>query len=208
MVRYKYVICIVCFFTLIVFDAWLSEELWHSAQPDSRNVLDAVWEDIVYFPIPESSFDKKGYSVSYTDSFMQSRSYGGERFHEGCDIMAGINERGHYPVVSVSDGCVEKMGWLKLGGYRVGIRSPNGVYFYYAHLMKYEKDFQKGDNVEAGQILGYMGDTGYGEEGTCGKFPVHLHLGIYITTPRETELSVNPYYILCAMEKKAKKYRY
>lgn len=74
--------------------------------------------------------------------------------------------------------------------------------------MKYEKDFQKGDNVEAGQILGYMGDTGYGEEGTCGKFPVHLHLGIYITTPRETELSVNPYYILCAMEKKAKKYRY
>ena len=201
MVRYKYVICIVCFFTLIVFDAWLSEELWHSAQPDSRNVLDAVWEYIVYFPIPESSFDKKGYSVSYTDSFMQSRSYGGERFHEGCDIMAGINERGHYPVVSVSDGCVEKMGWLKLGGYRVGIRSPNGVYFYYAHLSDYAPELICGMEVKAGDLLGFMGDTGYSEvEGTTGQFPVHLHFGIYLNEADGEEKSYDPYPFLQELE--------
>jgi len=59
--------------------------------------------------------------------------------------------------------------------------------------------------VEAGQILGFMGNTGYGEEGTSGKFPVHLHLGIYVNPKGKEELSVNPYYVLRAMEKKSKK---
>ena len=40
--------------------------------------------------------------------------------------------------------------------------------------------------VQAGEILGFMGNTGYGQEGTSGRFPVHLHLGIYITTPEVT----------------------
>ena len=57
------------------------------------------------------------------------------------------------------------------------------------------------DNLEAGQILGFMGDTGYGEEGMSGKFPVHLHLGFYINPQGKEELSVNPYYVLQAMEK-------
>ncbi len=70
---------------------------------------------------------------------------------------------------SVSDGTVEQMGWLELGGYRVGIRSPGGLYFYYAHLDSYAAGLQKGDTVKAGTLLGYMGDTGYGQEGTRGK---------------------------------------
>ena len=45
-----------------------------------------------------------------------------------------------------------------------------------------------------------MGDTGYGEEGTSGKFAVHLHLGIYIRTEHTEELSVNPYWILRFLE--------
>ena len=105
-------------------------------------------------------------------------------------------------------GTVAKIGWLPLGGYRIGIRASHGGYFYYAHLASYEKNFQIGEPVKAGQILGYMGDTGYGEEGTAGKFQVHLHLGIYIDTQAGEELCVNPYYVLQAMEKKAKKYTY
>ena len=108
----------------------------------------------------------------------------------------------------MTSGTVEKIGWLPLGGYRIGIRAPHGGYFYYAHLKEYEKIFQPGETVEAGEILGYMGDTGYGEEGTTGRFPVHLHLGIYIFSPDGEELSVNPYYILRTMEKKTKKYVY
>ena len=87
--------------------------------------LDAVWTDIVYFPVPESSYDTSGFTVTYTDSWMESRKFGGDRTHEGCDIMAGINKRGHYPVISISDGVVENIGWLKLGGYRIGVRSPH-----------------------------------------------------------------------------------
>ena len=128
--------------------------------------------------------------------------------HEGCDLFGRISESGFYPVISMTSGTVAKIGWLPLGGYRIGIRASHGGYFYYAHLASYEKNFQIGEPVKAGQILGYMGDTGYGEEGTAGKFPVHLHLGIYIDTQAGEELGVNPYYVLQAMEKKAKKYTY
>ena len=41
-----------------------------------------------------------------------------------------------------------------------------------------------------------MGNTGYGPKGTKGRFPVHLHMGIYIKTPKVQEMSVDPYHIL------------
>ena len=96
---------------------------------------------------------------------MQSRTYGGDRGHEGCDIMADINERGNYPVISVSDGTIEQMGWLELGGYRIGIRSPHGAYFYYAHLSDYAEGLSIGDEIHAGELIAFMGDTGYSK--TC-----------------------------------------
>lgn len=56
-----------------------------------------------------------------------------------------------------------------------------------------------GEEIEAGDLIGYMGDSGYGDEGTTGKFPVHLHLGIYLEEPDE-EISINPYWILRYVE--------
>ncbi len=96
----------------------------------------------------------------------------------------------------MTDGAVEQVGWLPLGGYRIGIRSPQDGYFYYAHLDSYERAFRIGDKVQAGQVLGFMGNTGYGPEGTKGQFSTHLHLGIYIRTGDCPELSVDPYWIL------------
>ena len=125
---------------------------------------------------------------------MEERSFGGERVHEGCDLFGGCGAADFYPIISMTDGSVEAVGWLPLGGYRIGIRSPSGGYFYYAHLSSYERDWKEGDSIKAGEILGFMGDTGYGSEGTKGKFPVHLHLGIYIQTPYSREMSVNPYW--------------
>ena len=58
-----------------------------------------------------------------------------------------------------------------------------------------------GDEIQAGEVIGFMGDSGYGEEGTAGKFPVHLHLGIYIRTGNREEVSVNPYRVLRFTEK-------
>lgn len=158
----------------------------------------AVWDDLQYFPVAEDT-DEPSLSVSFEDSWMFERSYGGERGHEGTDIMPSVNERGVFPVVSMTDGVVENKGWLKLGGYRLGIRGPHGAYFYYAHLDSYA-DIEEGDEVKAGDLLGFMGDTGYGEkEGTKGKFPVHLHMGIYLYE-NGREISVNPYAALRFVE--------
>ena len=158
----------------------------------------AVWDDLAYFPVAESSEGKR-LTVSFEDSWMFDRSYGGERGHEGTDIMPSVNEPGVFPVVSMTDGIVESKGWLELGGWRLGIRAPHGAYFYYAHLDSYS-DIREGDHVEAGELLGFMGDTGYGtEEGTRGKFPVHLHVGIYLYENGQ-EISVNPYPALLYVE--------
>ena len=160
----------------------------------------AVWDDLKYFPVAESS-DNSRLSVSFEDSWMFDRSYGGERGHEGTDIMPSVNEPGRFPVVSMTDGTVESKGWLELGGYRLGIRAPHGAYFYYAHMDSYS-DIEEGDTINAGDLLGFMGDTGYGtEEGTRGKFPVHLHVGIYLYQ-NEQEISINPYPALSYVQDK------
>lgn len=158
-----------------------------------RKAFEAVLSDAECFPVQPDT--EGGATLSFEDSWGGARSYGGERHHEGTDIMPSRKERGYFAVVSTSDGVVEKKGWLKLGGYRLGIRAPHGAYFYYAHLDRYAEGLEEGAEVKAGQVIGYMGDTGYGEEGTRGKFAVHLHFGIYLTLEGK-EVSVNPYQIL------------
>lgn len=147
-----------------------------------------ILQDVKCFPV-------RGDAYSFEDGYGEGRNYGGNRKHEGIDIMSKEGKRGVQEVQSVSRGVVEQIGWLELGGYRVGIRSPRGVYFYYAHLDRYAPGLKKGDTVKAGTLLGYMGDTGYGKEGTRGQFPVHLHFGIYYNQGEE-EKSVNPYRVL------------
>lgn len=170
--------------------------------------LESVWEDLKYFPVPISTANEEAV-VTFTDSWMFARSYGGARGHEGCDIMANLNERGRYPVVSMTDGVVEKIGWLTKGGYRIGIRAPHGGYFYYAHLYDYAKAFVPGDAVKAGEWLGFMGDSGYSEvEGTVGNFDVHLHVGIYVDQPGGEEMSVNPFRPLRYLEDRKLAYPY
>lgn len=158
-----------------------------------------IWKDLEYFPIPQ--WKERELPVTFENSWLIERTYGGTRGHEGTDLMPPENKSGVYPVVSISDGTVENVGWLEKGGWRIGIRSVHDVYFYYAHLASYAEEFQKGDVVKAGQLLGYMGDTGYGkQEGTSGQFPVHLHLGIYLRSEEFQELAVNPYWFLRYLE--------
>lgn len=164
-----------------------------------------VEKEAQFFPIPGSTLDPS-LTVSYVDSWQAERNYKGKSGHEGTDIMAGENERGRYPVLSMTDGTITNLGWLEKGGYRVGITADSGTYYYYAHLDSYA-DIKEGDEIKAGELLGYMGDSGYGEEGTKGKFAVHLHVGIYIYKNDE-EISVNPYHVLLYLENKKLKYAY
>ena len=59
---------------------------------------------------------------------------------------------------------------------------------------------KEGDIVEPGQVIGYVGSTGYGKEGTSGKFPPHLHFGLYKYDGR-CEWAFNPYPHLRRWEK-------
>ena len=173
---------------------------------ECSKALAAIYNDIKFFPVLKSN--SSDYWVSYDNSYGADRNYNGKYKHEGIDIMAENNISGYYPVISVTDGVVENMGWLEKGGYRVGIRSNSSGYFYYAHLYRYEKEWSEGDEVRAGELLGYMGDSGYGPEGTTGMFDVHLHLGVYLKTDHYEELSVNPYWILRFLEKYRLEYAY
>lgn len=163
--------------------------------------------DEMYFPIAFSG--DLSDSLYYIDSYGYARTYGGDRQHEGCDIMSIDNIRGEYPVVAVCDGYIEQLGWLELGGYRIGLTSETGVYYYYAHLYRYEENIKVGDFVYAGQVIGYIGDTGYSKvEGTTGNFDVHLHFGIYLKNENGEEYTVNPYFLLKKLEKSVIKYRF
>ena len=182
----------------------LSSQASNRAVPD--NIADAIRADVQIFPIPESTLHPK-YTVSYEDSWMTARSFGGERGHEGTDLMLSPDRRGIFPVLSMTDGVVEKQGWLPQGGYRLGIRSDRGIYYYYAHLYDYAEGIEEGTIVVSGQLLGFAGDTGYSNiEGTVGNFPVHLHVGIYYNDAQGQETAVNPYSFLQGLETVAMPY--
>ncbi len=174
---------------------WSKRPVWE----EYVSYCKAIWADVQYFPVPCSARNKE-YRVNFNDSWMAERTYGGRRGHEGCDIMASCDEPGLYPIVSMTDGTVSNKGWLEKGGYRLGITSPSGGYFYYAHLDSYA-DVEEGDTVRAGDIIGFMGNSGYGPEGTKGMFATHLHVGIYLY-PDGEEISVDPYWILRMIEEK------
>lgn len=130
-------------------------------------------------------------SYEYSNTWGAERTYGGERSHEGIDIMA---DKG-VPILSVGEGKVTNIGWNELGGWRVGIQGEDGIYYYYAHLDGYGENIEKGMQIKKGDVLGYVGNTGYGPEGTSGKFVDHLHFGMY-----ENNTAINPYPFLQSWE--------
>lgn len=164
------------------------------------------WEDLKYFPLAYARERKEEFF--FENGWHDKRSYGGERLHEGCDIFGSQSISGYYPVVSITDGVIEQVGWLTLGGWRIGIRSPGGAYFYYAHLDSYSRSFKAGEEIKAGELLGFLGDSGYGEEGTRGQFAPHLHLGIYVETREEPEYALNPYPVLQFLQERQKIFSY
>lgn len=140
------------------------------------------------------------HTYSYTDNYGAARGWGGRRSHEGIDVFAGYMT----PVLSTAYGVVELLGWNEYGGYRIGIRDMYSTYQYYAHLHGYEGNLKEGDIVEPGQIIGYVGSTGYGKEGTSGKFPPHLHFGLY-KYDGEVEWAFNPYPHMVRWERESRK---
>jgi len=160
-----------------------------SGSPDIR-MLQERYGLKVYFPLAE------GYGYSHYDDFGSSRSYGYNRRHLGHDLTGTMGT----PVIAVEAGTVEELGWNQYGGWRIGIRSFDGLrYYYYAHLRKdrpYAQGLEQGARVQAGDVIGYMGMTGYSaKENVNGmKFP-HLHFGIQLIFDESQKDGVNQIWI-------------
>ena len=104
----------------------------------------------------------------FFDTFGAPRA--GVSWHHGDDLFAA---RGR-PVLAVAAGIVFSVGWQRLGGHRLWLVDDAGDEFYYAHLSRYSRLAVNGRIVEAGQTLGYVGNSGDAEQ-----TPPHLHFEIH-----------------------------
>lgn len=135
-----------------------------------------------------------GFGYSHSDDFGVGRSFGFARKHRGNDLMGGLGT----PIIAVEGGVVEAMGWNRYGGWRVGIRSFDSKrYYYYAHLQKdhpYAEGLQVGDTVQAGDLIGFMGRTGYSDRENVNNIgTVHLHFGMQLVfdeSQKETDAEI------------------
>ena len=107
----------------------------------------------------------------------------GNRVHEGIDIRAPKGA----PVVAIADGKVNTISYSDSSGYYIAIDHENGWLSLYVHLnddvegndnlggreTAFAENIYLGAEVIAGQIIGYLGDSGNAE----GTVP-HVHFEV------------------------------
>jgi len=122
---------------------------------------------------------------TFGDSFGAPRMMGTgyEHAHQGTDILAPTGT----PLLACERGIVTQMGSDVLGGTKLWLKGESGTYYYYAHLSAFTEGLTNGTVVEAGAIVGLVGDTGNARGG-----PPHLHFEIH----PDGGMAVNPYPLL------------
>jgi len=138
----------------------------------------------------------QGYGYSHYDDFGNSRSYGYRRKHLGNDLLGSVGT----PIIAVEDGYIEAIGWNQYGGWRIGIRSHDRKrYYYYAHLRKdhpYAAGLEEGGNVQGGDVIGYLGMTGYSSKENTNNIKIpHLHFGLQIIFDESQKDGINQIWI-------------
>jgi len=123
-----------------------------------------------------------GVHVRDLDDSWHAPRDGGVRQHKGIDIFAPRGTE----VVAVTDGIISYIGDQRLGGHCIWLTTENGASFYYAHLDRWAPGLYEGMEVQSGDLLGFVGNTG-----NALHTPSHLHFGV-----NEDDVMVNPYPIL------------
>ena len=138
----------------------------------------------------------RGWAFSHNSDFGTSREFGFRRRHLGHDMFGSVGT----PVINVETCVVEVLGWNRYGGWRIGMRSLDGRrYYYYAHLRSghpYAKGLEEGQIVYAGDVIGYLGMTGYSDkEDYNGMQRPHLHFGVQLIFDEKSsnEIWIDPY---------------
>ncbi len=126
-----------------------------------------------------------GEPYSFIDSWGYPRMMGTEyqHGHQGVDIMAPFDT----PLYAVERGIITRLGTDVLGGTKLWLKGQSGTYYYYAHLKGYAEGMAEGTLVNAGDVVGYNGDSGNAQGGAP-----HLHFQVH---PNGGE-AVNPYGLL------------
>ena len=128
-------------------------------------------------------FPVQGRSASALQSLFGVDRDRGRRTHEGVDIFA---PRGT-PVIAATDGFISGSTTNRLGGNVVWLWAPGrGLSLYYAHLDRHA--VSPGDRVRAGDVLGYVGNTG-----NARSTAPHLHFGVYV----RPEGAIDPLPFIC-----------
>ena len=109
-------------------------------------------------------------AAEYGDTYGAFRSDVAGNWHHGDDIFAPLGT----PVVAVASGTINRVGWEELGGWRLWVRDAAGDEFYYAHLSGYAPAVLRSDRVRAGQVIGFIGNTG-----DAFATSAHLHFEIH-----------------------------
>lgn len=124
---------------------------------------------------------------SFSNDFGAPRMVGTplEHRHEGTDIFAEWGA----PVVACERGILTRIGTDRLGGQKLWLVGQSGTAYYYAHLSAYAPGVTDGALVEAGTLVGFVGDTGNARGGRP-----HLHFEVH----PGGGAAVNPYYLLRA----------
>ncbi|MCO5320834.1 MAG: peptidoglycan DD-metalloendopeptidase family protein [Microthrixaceae bacterium] len=125
--------------------------------------------------------------VEFIDSWGYPRMTGttSAHWHQGTDIFAPMGT----PLVASESGVLDRVGVAGLGGMRLWLEGDSGTHYYYAHLIAFAEGMTDGVRVNAGDVVGYVGDTGNAK----GTSP-HLHFEVH---PDGGE-AVNPYPLLKA----------
>lgn len=171
------------------------EDLTQSGTDENGNAK-TVW--LRKYGLKAFSPIAKNFPYSDFDDFGASRSYGFKRKHLGHDMMGQVGT----PVIAVESGYVEALGWNQYGGWRIGIRSfDKKRYYYYAHLRQnypYQSNLKEGSIVTAGDVIGYLGRTGYSTtENTNNITTPHLHFGIQLIFDESQKEGKNEIWIDC-----------
>lgn len=109
-------------------------------------------------------------TASFIDTFGAFRGDVAGNWHHGDDLFASLGA----PILACADGTVFSVGWNDVGGNRLWLRDRQGNEFYYAHLSAYSPAARNGNRVKAGEVIGFVGNTG-DAEGT----PYHLHFEVH-----------------------------